>query len=61
MSDKKNVLIVGPFLSRSGYGEMARFALRSMKTKQDKYNIYLHNKNHLSRYFCVQKKLHQYR
>ena len=45
MSDKKNVLIVGPFLSRSGYGEMARFALRSMRTKQDKYKIFLHNTN----------------
>tara|TARA_Y100000592_G_scaffold46384_1_gene73643 strand:+ start:24129 stop:25352 length:1224 start_codon:yes stop_codon:yes gene_type:complete len=40
---KKNLLIVGPFLSRSGYGEMARFALRSMRTKTDEYNIYLHN------------------
>jgi glycosyltransferase involved in cell wall biosynthesis len=31
----KNVLITGPILSRSGYGEMARFAYRALKNRQD--------------------------
>jgi len=31
----KKILISGPVLSRSGYGEMARFALRSLKDRQD--------------------------
>lgn len=31
----KKILITGPVLSRSGYGEMARFALRSLKDKQE--------------------------
>jgi hypothetical protein len=36
----KKILISGPLLSRSGYGEMARFALRSLKDKQD-IDLYL--------------------
>jgi len=31
----KKVIIVGPILSRSGYGEMARFALNSLKNVPD--------------------------
>lgn len=31
----KKILISGPVLSRSGYGEMARFAFRSLKDRQD--------------------------
>ena len=42
---KKRVLLTGPLLSRSGYGEMARFALRSLRTQEDKYEIYLHTIN----------------
>ena len=38
---KKKVLLRGPFLTRSGYGEQARFALRSLQSKQDLYDIYL--------------------
>ena len=37
----KKILISGPILSRSGYGEMARFALRSLVKKQDSFDIYL--------------------
>lgn len=37
----KKILISGPILSRSGYGEMARFALRSLKTKPDLFDIYV--------------------
>lgn len=36
----KKILISGPVLSRSGYGEMARFALRSLKNRQD-VDLYL--------------------
>ena len=42
---KKKVLLTGPLLTRSGYGEMARFALRSLRTHEDKYDIYLHTTN----------------
>ncbi len=36
----KKLLIVGPILSRSGYGEMARFAFRSLKNRSD-VDLYL--------------------
>lgn len=36
----KKILISGPILSRSGYGEMARFALRSLKDRPD-VDLYL--------------------
>lgn len=36
----KKILISGPVLSRSGYGEMARFAFRSLKDRQD-VDLYL--------------------
>ncbi len=36
----KKILISGPVLSRSGYGEMARFALRSLKDRTD-IDLYL--------------------
>jgi glycosyltransferase involved in cell wall biosynthesis len=36
----KKLLIVGPVLTRSGYGEMARFALRSLKNRSD-VDLYL--------------------
>ena len=39
----KKVLIRGPLLSRSGYGEQARFALRSLKAHPDMFDIYLVN------------------
>ena len=42
---KTKVLLTGPLLSRSGYGEMARFALRALRTREDKYEIYLHTTN----------------
>jgi glycosyltransferase involved in cell wall biosynthesis len=31
----KKVLVTGPFLSRSGYGEMGRFALRALRNNKD--------------------------
>jgi glycosyltransferase involved in cell wall biosynthesis len=42
---KKKLIIKGPVLSASGYGEHARFVLRALKKQEDKYDIYLHNLN----------------
>ena len=38
---RKKVLLRGPLLSRSGYGEQARFALRSLRTREDVFDIYI--------------------
>lgn len=38
----KKVLLVAPVMSRSGYGEMGRFALRSMLNNPN-LDVYLHN------------------
>lgn len=38
---KKKIVISGPILSRSGYGEMARFAFRSLKKNEEKIDIYI--------------------
>lgn len=40
---KKKVLVKGPALSLSGYGEQARFALRSLRDQEDKFDIFLIN------------------
>ena len=40
---KKKIVVRGPALSRSGYGEQTRFALRSLKTQENKYDIYVIN------------------
>ena len=39
---KKTVLLRGPVLTRSGYGEQARFALRSLRSREDLFDIYVH-------------------
>ena len=44
MSAKK-ILLKGPLLSRSGYGEQTRFALRALRAHQDRFDIYLENLN----------------
>jgi len=38
---KKNVLLVGPLLTRSGYGEQARFALRALRSRPDLFDIFI--------------------
>ena len=38
---KRNVLMIAPFNTRSGYGEQARFALRSLRSQPDLYDIYI--------------------
>lgn len=37
----KKLLINSPILSRSGYGEMARFALQALRQHEDKFDIYV--------------------
>ena len=41
----KKVLLTGPILTRSGYGEMARLAYRALKSKPEQYEIYLMSTN----------------
>jgi len=40
---KKKILVKGPVLSRSGYGEQARFAVRALRSRPDLFDIYLVN------------------
>lgn len=40
---KKKILVKGPALSASGYGEQARFLLRSLRKKENELDIYLLN------------------
>jgi glycosyltransferase involved in cell wall biosynthesis len=39
----KKVLLKGPLLSRSGYGEQSRFALRSLRSRPDLFDIFILN------------------
>ena len=36
----KKVILRGPLLTRSGYGEHARFVLRALRSQEEKYDIY---------------------
>ena len=38
---KKKLLFRGPLLTRSGYGEQSRFALRALASRQDIFDIYI--------------------
>lgn len=38
---KQNILIRGPVLSQSGYGEQARFAMRALRSREDLFNIFI--------------------
>ena len=40
---KKRILVKAPALSRSGYGEQTRFAMRALRSVEDKLDIYLIN------------------
>ena len=35
----KTILLIGPVTRRAGYGEQARFALRSLRAHDDEFNI----------------------
>lgn len=45
MHSKKRILVKGPALSSSGYGEHARLILRALRTKEEHFDIYLENIN----------------
>ena len=38
---KKKILVRGPVLSRSGYGEQTRFAVRSLRAYEENFDIYI--------------------
>ena len=38
---RKKVIVKGPVLSRSGYGEQARFAIRSLREYEERFDIYV--------------------
>jgi len=38
---KKKILVTGPILTSSGYGEQARFALRALRSREDLFDIYI--------------------
>jgi len=37
----KKIIVIGPVLSRSGYGEMARHAVKSLMSRQDLFDVYV--------------------
>jgi glycosyltransferase involved in cell wall biosynthesis len=45
ISGMKKVIVRGPALSHSGYGEHTRFILRSLKSQPDLFDVYLVNIN----------------
>ena len=38
---KQRIIVRGPVLSQSGYGEQARFALRALRTREDIFDIFI--------------------
>ena len=38
---RKKILVRGPVLSQSGYGEQSRFALRALRSREDLFDIYI--------------------
>jgi glycosyltransferase involved in cell wall biosynthesis len=38
---KKKILLKAPLLTRSGYGEQSRFALRSLRSREDLFDIFI--------------------
>ncbi len=38
---RKKILLKGPLLTRSGYGEQARFALRSLRSREDLFEVFI--------------------
>tara|TARA_R110002110_G_scaffold30616_6_gene108330 strand:- start:5843 stop:7108 length:1266 start_codon:yes stop_codon:yes gene_type:complete len=38
---KKKILLKAPLLTRSGYGEQSRFALRALRSREDLFDIYI--------------------
>ena len=42
-SDMKKIIVKGPALSQTGYGEQTRFALRALRSREDLFDIHLVN------------------
>lgn len=42
---RKKIIVTGPALTQSGYGEHTRFLLRALKSREDIFDIYLHSVN----------------
>ena len=38
---KKKLIFKGPLLTRSGYGEQSRFAIRALRDREDLFDIYI--------------------
>ncbi len=38
---KQNIILIGPVLTRSGYGEQARFALRALRSRPDLFEVFI--------------------
>ena len=38
---RKSVLVRGPALTQSGYGEHTRFVLRALRAQEDKFDIHV--------------------
>jgi hypothetical protein len=38
---KKKIIVRGPVLSRSGYGEQSRFALQCLRSREDYFDVYI--------------------
>ena len=38
---RKNILLKGPILTRSGYGEQSRFAMRALRSRPDLFNVFI--------------------
>jgi len=38
---KRKILLRGPVLTQSGYGEQARFAMRALRSREDLFDIYI--------------------
>lgn len=41
MKNRTKILLSAPLLTRSGYGEQSRFALRALKSREDLFDIYI--------------------
>ena len=42
---RKTIILRAPVLTRSGYGEQSRFALRALRSREDLFDIYKPIKN----------------
>ena len=40
---RKKIIVKGPVLSRSGYGEQSRFALEAIRSREDLFDVYVIN------------------